>query len=103
MSAFSDLTPQQRKMARQAGAAFTPPVEEQADTRYGAQMMLAGTGPAAGDTYMNRHTNQIATVIGIRQGRYAWVKLRRDGRSTELTLPELQEHYQRCRPDGTLL
>lgn len=98
-----DLTPEQWRQARQAGAAFAPPVEEQALTPYGQQLALPGTTPAPGSLWRNRHTFAIVTVLSVEQRRYAWIHFRRDGRQSTHTLTTFLEHHQACRPDGTLL
>lgn len=98
-----DLTPEQWRQARQAGAAFTPPAEEEALTPYGQQPVIGGMMPAPGSLWRNRHTFSIVTVLSVEQRRYAWVHFRRDGRQSTDTLTGFLEHHQPCRPDGTLL
>lgn len=90
-------------MARQAGASFHQEDATEVTTNYGQQLCLPSTGPQPGETYLNVHTFSIGTIIEIRQGRHQWIKLRRDGRTTEITARDLAEHYKRCRPGGTLL
>lgn len=98
-----DLTPEQWRQARQAGAAFQPPVEEEVLTPFGQRLALPGTAPAPGSLWRNRHTFSIATVLTVEQRSYAWVHFRRDGHQSTSTLASFLEHYQACRPDGTLL
>lgn len=98
-----ELTREQWRMARQAGAAFAPPAEEQANTPYGQQLALPGTMPAPGSTWRNRHTFSIVTVLRVEQRRCAWIHFRRDGRQSTNTLDAFLKHHQACRPDGTLL
>lgn len=98
-----DLTPEQWRMARQAGAAFTPDTEEQAAGQAVEQLALDGLGPVAGSLLMNAHTHTIGTVVSAATRRRAWVKIRHNGRVTEIPLSWIGEHWHACRPDGTLL
>lgn len=98
-----NLTPEQWRLARQAGAAFAPPAEEQADTPYGQRPTIPGSTPAPGSLWRNRHTFAIVTVLRVEQRRCAWIHFRRDGRQSTGTLAAFLEHHQACRPDGTLL
>lgn len=95
-----DPTKEEWALARQAGASFADDTATEIQTVFGQQLMLDGTGPRPGDLYRNLHTGTIATVRHIKQRKYAWVTLRRDGRDTDVTLDGLAEHYVACRPDG---
>lgn len=101
MSAFSDLTPEQRKQCYQAGAAFADESPTAIDSPFGQQLMLDGTGPELGTLYRNVHTGEIGCVVKLTQRRYAWVTLRVSDRLTEIPQGWLQEHWAPCRPDGT--
>lgn len=103
MSAFSELTPEQRKLCYQAGAAFADESPTAVDTPFGQQLMIPGTGPALGALYRNRHTGDVGCVVKLRQGRYGWVTLRVGDRLTDVQFPWLSEHWAPCRPDGSLL
>lgn len=70
---------------------------------HGSQLMLDGLGPQEGTTYRNRHTHAIGTVVRVTRRRYAWVTIRADGSDSDMPLAWLSEHWQPCRPDGTLL
>lgn len=89
-------------MARQAGAAFADEDITAVDTPFGQQQMIVGLGPQLGECYVNVHTGRIGHVVKLRQGRYAWVTLRADGRLTDIPVGDLGTHWQPCRPDGTI-
>lgn len=102
MSAFEELTPEQRRMARQAGAAFTPDSEEQELLGEHEQLALDTLGPQPGELYLNTHTGEIGCVVTAATRRKSWVKVRRSGHITEIPLHWLGVHWKPCRPDGTL-
>lgn len=95
-----DLTPEQWRMARQAGAAFTDESQAVVTSPYGAQLSLLDDDPAPGSTWRNIHTGAICTVIDIEQRAYAWVNFRRDGRQSTGTLTAFLKHHRPCRADG---
>lgn len=98
-----DLTPEQWKMARQAGASFTDESDLEPVGEYGEQLPLDGTGPKAGELYRNVHTGNIGCVTRTTTRRRLWITLRHQGRLTEVTPETLSEHWERCHPDGTVL
>lgn len=98
-----ELSREQWAMARQAGAAFTDEDPDAVQTPYGQQQVIPGVGPLIGTTYRNRHTGMIATLVALRDGRFQWAKLRYAGHYTEVPVGWLDEHWQACKPDGTLL
>lgn len=48
------------------------------------QLTIPGLGPQAGERYRNRNTDTIVTVLGVRQGRFAWVTCRILGSEQEI-------------------
>lgn len=97
-----ELTPEQWRMARQAGASFNVEDPEEELRQAGEQLALDGLGPHPGDTYRNAHTGEIATVVTSTTRRKSWVTLRHSNRLTEVPLAWLGEHWLACRPDGSL-
>lgn len=57
------------------------------------QMILPGLGPIAGERYRNKNTGSIVTVLGIRQGRYQWVRIRTPAGEGEITAARFQEFF----------
>lgn len=98
-----ELTADEWRMARQAGAAFTDESPTHVEHPFGQQLQIPGTGPQLGDLFRNVHTDQIGCVVRLRQGRYGWVTLRIGDRLTDVTHEWLGVHWLPCRPDGTLL
>lgn len=97
-----DLTPEEWRLARQAGAAFTADTNEQDAGEEGEQLAIANLGPQPGELLLNIHTQTICCVISAATRRKTWVKLRRNGRVTEIPLTDIGKHYRPCRPDGSL-
>lgn len=97
------LTPAEWKMCRQAGAAFADEDTTTVQTAHGQQALIPGVGSQLGDLYRNRHTGLIGCVVKVRQGRYQWVTLRIGSRLTDCPFGWIGVHWDRCRPDGTLL
>lgn len=97
-----ELTPEQWRMARQAGAALAPDSEEQHLAEGGRQLSFDGLGPGVGELYKNVHTGEMACVVSTATRRKSWVSLRHGGRVTEVPLSWLGEHWLACRPDGRL-
>lgn len=98
-----DLTPEQWKMARQAGASFTDESELVPVGEFGEQLTLAELGPHGGELYRNKHTGLVGCVVLTATRRRTWVTIRHNGRVTDVTLGVLAEHWDPCRPDGSLL
>ena len=96
-----DLTAEQWRMARQAGAAFTSEDEAEQLPLLGTQLSLPGLGPDPGELFRNVHTGEIGTVITAATRRKSWVTIRRGGRLTDVPLHWLEKHWAPCRPDGT--
>lgn len=97
-----ELTREQWRMARQAGAAFEPPDEEQALVGEQQQLAFDRLGPQPGDLLLNIHTGTIGCVVAAATRRKAWVKIRHNGHITEVALSWIGKHWKPCRPDGTL-
>ncbi len=57
------------------------------------QLVLAGMGYISGDVYRNLHTNDLATVLAVRQRRQAWLLIRVGGREREVKPAEFAQHY----------
>ena len=96
-----ELTREQWRMVRQAGAAFQPPDEEQGVGEH-EQLSIVGLGPQPGELLLNVHTHAIGCVVSAATRRKAWVKIRHNGRLTDVPLNWVGEHWKPCRPDGTL-
>lgn len=79
------------------------PTDHQLSGSYGDQLSLLGEIPVAGETYRNRHTADIVTVVSIDQRRHAWVVYRTWGHERRTDLGLFMANWQRCRPDGRLL
>lgn len=97
-----ELTKEQWAMCRQAGAAFADESPTAVEHPCEQQLMFGGTGPRLGDLYRNRHTGAVGCVVRVRQARYAWVTIRVSDRLTDVPLGWLDQHWQPCRPDGTI-
>jgi hypothetical protein len=50
------------------------------------QLQLGSLGPEPGTRWRNRHTGELATVLGVGQRRSCWVLLRYRGERTEVRL-----------------
>lgn len=98
-----ELTRDEWRMVRRAGAAFNDESPTHVEHPYGQQLQIPGTGPELGALYRNRHTDQIGCVVRLRQGRYGWVTLRVSDRLTDVLHSVLAKHWAPCRPDGRLL
>ena len=102
MTDTDNLSAEQWRMARQAGAAFRDEDPTAVETPFGQQLTIPGTGPQLGGLWRNRHTGEMGCVVKLRQGRHGWVTLRAGGRVTEIPVGWLGDHWQECRPDGTV-
>jgi hypothetical protein len=98
-----ELTPEQWRMCRQAGASFADESPTAVDTPHGQQLMIGGLGPVPGDLFRNRHTGDIGCIVKIAQRQYAWATLRVSDRLTTIPVGWLGQHWDACRPDGSLL
>lgn len=98
-----DLTAEQWRMARQAGASFTDESELEEVGEYGEQLALDGLSPPAGQLLLNVHTGLMACVIRTATRRKCWVTVRYQGRLTDILLDQLAEHWKACHADGSLL
>ena len=95
-----ELTPDQWRLARQAGAAFRDETTQVETSRHGPQTVIPGLAPLEGQMYRNRHTGGICTVLSIVQRRKCWVIFRYQNREYDCDLPAFEKAWEPCRPDG---
>lgn len=60
-----------------------------------AQLPLLDDHLSPGAQWRNVHTGEILTVLSVKQRKQLWVRLRRNGRTTELALRQLERFHER--------
>jgi hypothetical protein len=64
------------------------------DEREPEQLAITELTPQPGTLWRNIHDGRIAVIVHLDQRRRTWVKVRRDGRLTDMPLSALLEHYR---------
>jgi hypothetical protein len=70
---------------------------------HGDQLSLDQDVPVAGELYRRKGTASIACVLATSRARRVEILLRINAEERWIPLVAFRQHYDRCRPDGSLL